>query len=187
MINIKDILSELSLEALKEVSRLKGIKIESRKKIDYIEELSAYEWSETEINKLIEIFKRDREKSIRAIMIYVFRSSDLQDITKDNVKSALEREGVDFSMEEIYGFRIIKEENNIISCEYWYTQKKIILDDTGKIHYFKMPSQIKFDINLLDGLITIYAINPGLSLKCKKSIEDALEIEMYPISPLEVD
>lgn len=48
-VNIKDILSELSLEALKEVSRLKDVRIESRKKIDYIEELSAYDWSEDEI------------------------------------------------------------------------------------------------------------------------------------------
>ena len=136
---------------------------------------------------LTEIFKKDREKSIRAIMVYVFKSSQLQNMTRDGVKSALERKSADFSMEDINGFRIIDEENNILRCEYWYTQKKVILDDTGKIHYFKMPSQIKFDINFLDGLITIYAINPGLSLKCKKSIEEAIEIEMHPISPLEVD
>ena len=36
MINIKDILNELSLEGLKEASRLKGIRIEGRKKIVYI-------------------------------------------------------------------------------------------------------------------------------------------------------
>jgi len=187
MINVRDILNELSLDALKEVSRLKGIRIESRKKIDYIEELSAHEWSENDINMLTEIFKKDREKSIRAIMIYLFKSSHLQNIARDDIELLLERRSADFSMEEISGFRIMDEEDNIIHCEYWYTQKKVILDDIGKIHYFKMPSQIKFDINFLDGLITIYAINPGLSLKCKKSIEDALGIEMYPITPLEVD
>lgn len=72
MINVRDILNELSFEALKEVSRLKGIRIESRKKIDFIDELSAHEWPENEINMLTEIFKKDREKSVRAIMIYIY-------------------------------------------------------------------------------------------------------------------
>lgn len=120
-------------------------------------------------------------------MIYVFKSSDLQNLTVDGVKSALERFNVDFTKEDVNGFKITREENNIIYCEYWYTQKKVIPDDTGKIHYFKMPFQIKFEINLLDGLVTIYAIKPGLSLKCKKSIEESLEIKMFPISPLEVE
>jgi len=187
MINVKDILNELSLEALKEVSRFKGIRIRSRRKTDYIDELSAHEWSRSEISTLTEIFKKDREKSVRSIMIYVFKSSYLQNTTRLAVKSALERNSVDFSMDDINGFRIVEEENNILRCEYWYTKKKVIIDDTGEIHYFKMPSQIKFEINFLDGLITIYATNPGLSLKCKKSIEETLEIEMRPISPLEVD
>lgn len=68
--------------------------MKEERKIDYVEELSAYNWSENEIKKLIEIFKKDRENSIRAIMIYVFRSSDLQNFTKADVTSALERYSV---------------------------------------------------------------------------------------------
>lgn len=185
-VNVRDILNELSLEALKEASKIKNIKIKSRKRADYIEELSVYDWSNEQIKKLIDILKKDRENSIKALMIYVFKSSDLLNLTKDKVKSTIAEHSVDFAKEEIRGFKIEKEEDRLINCEYWYTQKKLILDDVGNLHNFKMPSQIKFEINLLDGLVTIYAINPGLALKCKKSIEEALEIKMHPISPLEV-
>ena len=186
VVNVRDILNELSLEALKGASKLKNIKIESRKRTDYIEELSAYDWSDEEIKKLIDILKRDKENSIKALIVYVFKSSDLLNLTKDKVKSIISEHSVDFAKEEISGFKIGNEEDQIINCEYWYTQKKLILDDTGNLHNFKMPSQIKFEINLSDGLVTIYAINPGLALKCKKSIKEALGIKMHPISPLEV-
>lgn len=186
-IDIREILEKLSLDALIDIEKIKNIRIDSRKRSIHIEELSAYEWSEEDLQKVVEIFKEDQKRSTKAVAIYLFKSSEIINLSSNQIKSKLIQHAVDFDKEEINGFRIIDTKNNIIDCEYWYTQKKVLLDDTGKIHYFRMPSQIKFKISYLDGILRIYTLNPGLALKCKKAIEETLDIRAIPISPLEVE
>ena len=113
-INIKEILEELSFEALKKTCGIKNIKMESRKKMDYVEELSAYDWSDDELQKVIEIFRKDRENSVKAIISYLFKDSKIINLSPDEIRSKLTEDVADFTKEEISGFKIIKSEDNII-------------------------------------------------------------------------
>jgi len=183
-VNVEEILEKLSLKALKEVCKIKNIQIKGRKKAEHVLELSTCEWSEDELQKLIEILKKDQENSVRAVMSYLFRSSKIINLSPDSIKSKLAERKADLSKEDINGFKVTNSGSNLIECEYWYTQKNIVVDDAGKLHYFRMPSRIKFMINPLDGVIMVSAINPGLALKCKKELEDLLDMIVIPISPL---
>jgi len=190
-IDIRSILEELSFEALKKASKIKNIEIESRKKEDYIKELSDHPWVSDDFEKLIEIFKEDRENSVKAVLSYIFRSSDIINLSPKAIRSRLNEHAVDFKQEEINGFKVKESEESadekLINFEYWYTKRVIILDDTGKILYFPVPTRTRFEMKPLDGIVMIYTISPGIALKCKNILETVLAIKAIPISPLEAE
>jgi hypothetical protein len=183
-VNLEEILDKLSLKALQEVCKIKNTQVKGRKKSEHVLELITCEWSEDELQRVIEILKNDQENSVKAVMSYLFRSSKIINLSPDSIKSKLDERKADLSKEDINGFKVTDSGSNLIECEYWYTQKNILVDDTGKLRSFRMPSRIRFMINPLDGIIMVSAINPGLALKCKKELEDILDMIAMPISPL---
>lgn len=186
-VDIGRVLKELSLGGLKKACEIKNIEIRSRKKEDYIVELSALEWSDSEFKKLTGVFKEDRENSVKVVLSYLFRSSDIINLSPKTIESKLKKCEADLSQEIINGFKVIEPGERLINSEYWYTRQELILDDMGKIHYYPVPTRIRFEIKPLDGIVMIYTISPGNALKCKNALEEVLTIETIPISPLEAE